>query len=122
MNTITRFFREVEKTRSLDIVTFLVKLLSPEYPWLGSFLSQGKAIVLSHKHKHVHNVHVCTLLCAHAQPGTVFNAIYGTVPPLWLDLITLARVWGFPHTRDLTRADAAALSTRHATHDDRRAV
>lgn len=49
------------ESRPADTVAFWVKLLSLEFPWLGSITSQGKAIVLSHKHKHMHKVHVCTL-------------------------------------------------------------
>lgn len=49
----------------MDTVAFWVKLLSLEFPWLGSITSQGKTIVLSHKHKHMHKVHVYTQPHAH---------------------------------------------------------
>ncbi len=38
------------ESRPMDTVGFWVKLLSLEFPWLESITSQGKAIVLSHKH------------------------------------------------------------------------
>ena len=49
------------ESRPMDTVAFWVKLLSLEFPWPASITSQGKAIVLSHKHKHMHEVHVYTL-------------------------------------------------------------
>lgn len=89
---------------------FWVELLSVEFPWLESIISQGKAIVLfSHKHKHMYKVHVYTQPYAHAQPHNVFNAIYRTVPHYGLIYITLTKTRGFPPTRDLTRGEVAAL-------------
>lgn len=37
-----------------------VKLLLLEFPWLCSITLKRKSIVLSHKHKHMHEVHVCS--------------------------------------------------------------
>lgn len=64
------------ESRPMDTVAFWVKLLSLEFPWPGSTTSQGKTIVLAHKLQHMCKVHVYAQTYAHAQPHTVFKAIY----------------------------------------------